>query len=283
MGNNEYRCEIKDEERVYKIGTFSKMNYVTIKTLRHYDNIGLLKPSYIDEENGYRYYTSKQLPILHEILALRDIGFSLDEIKQVQRGVCEKDILQKKKSEILKKIGEETMKLSKIESYLSNDKINVEYPVIIKSLPEVIVASMRTKINSYDEIFTIVPPMGVEMERLGCVCAEPEYCYTIYHDKEHKENNIDVEVCEAVTELKENSEMVKFKVVPKVNMAACVYHKGSYDKFPQAYSALTKFIVENGYEIIDTPRESYIDGVWNKDNVEDWLTEIQFPIKKIEK
>ena len=75
--NNEYKCEIK-EERLYKIGMFSKMNHVTLKTLRYYDTIGLLKPSYIDEVNGYRYYTSKQLPILHQILALREAGFSLE-------------------------------------------------------------------------------------------------------------------------------------------------------------------------------------------------------------
>lgn len=279
--NNEYKCEIKEEERLYKIGMFSKMNHVTLKTLRYYDTIGLLNPSYIDEDNGYRYYTSKQLPILHQILALREAGFSLEEIKQVQNGVSEKQLLEQKRSEILKRIAEETLKLSKVESYLSSSSTNVEYPVIIKELPEVIVASMRTIIPNYDSLFSIVPPMGAEMERLGCECRVPEYCFNIYHDGEYKEADIDVEVCEAVTEFKEDSDMIKFKRIPKVEMAACVLHKGAYSNFPMAYSAVIKFIEENGYEIIDNPRESYIDGVWNKDNVDDWLTEIQFPIRKI--
>ena len=279
--NNEYKCEIK-EERLYKIGMFSKMNHVTLKTLRYYDTIGLLKPSYIDDTNGYRYYTSKQLPILHQILALREAGFTLDEIKQVQKGVSEKKLLERKRSEIIKQIAEETLKLSKVESYLSSSSTNMEYPVIIKELPEAIVASMRTIIPNYDSLFSIVPPMGAEMERLGCECAQPEYCFNIYHDGEYKEVDIDVEICEAVTELKKDSDMVKFKRIPKVEMAACVLHKGDYKYFPKAYSAVIRFIEENGYEIIDSPRESYIDGVWNKDSVEEWLTEIQFPIRKID-
>ena len=281
--NNEYKCEIK-EERLYKIGMFSKMNHVTLKTLRYYDTIGLLKPSYIDDTNGYRYYTSKQLPILHQILALREAGFTLDEIKQVQKGVSEKKLLERKRSEIIKQIAEETLKLSKVESYLSSSSANtnVKYPVIIKELPEVIVASMRTIIPNYDSLFSIVPPMGAEMERLGCEYAVPEYCFNIYHDGEYKETDIDVEICEAVTELKKDSEMVKFKIIPRVEMAACVLHKGDYKYFPKAYSAVIRFIEENGYEIIDSPRESYIDGVWNKDSVEEWLTEIQVPIRKID-
>lgn len=131
----------------------------------------------------------------------------------------------------------------------------MEYPVIIKELPEVIVASMRTIMPSYDSLFSIVPPMGAEMERLGCECAVPEYCFNIYHDGEYKETDVE--------------------------MAACVLHKGDYSEFPKAYSTVIRFIEENGYEIIDNPRESYIDTVWNKDSVEEWLTEIQFPIRKI--
>ena len=258
------------------------MNKVTIKTLRHYDEIGLLKPAHIDEFTGYRYYTSEQLPILHEILALRQMGFSLNEIAKVQEGVSVESILIKKKTELLKKISEETMKLSQVEHYLYNRNERSNYNVILKELPEVIVASMRTIIPDYNSLFGIVPPMGNEMERLGCVCAIPEYCFNIYHDGEYKEKDVDVEVCEAVTEMKESSDMIKFKKIKKVETAACVLHKGSYSDFPKAYAALLKWIDENGFELIDHPRESYIDGIWNKDSIDDWLTEIQFPVRSME-
>lgn len=71
---------------MYRIGLFSKINKVTIKTLRYYDEAGLLKPAFVDQENGYRYYTSEQLPKLHRIIALRQIGFSIDEISAIIGG-----------------------------------------------------------------------------------------------------------------------------------------------------------------------------------------------------
>jgi DNA-binding transcriptional MerR regulator/effector-binding domain-containing protein len=276
-----HQCETKVETSLYKIGLFSQMNRVTIKALRYYDDIDLLKPSYIDKFTGYRYYTSDQLPILHQILALRQMGFTLDEIKKVQNGMSEKDLLLKKKTELMKKIAEETMKLSQVESYLLQSDEDRDYHIVLKELPEVIVASMRTVIQNYDALFSIVPPMGVEMERLGCTCAVPEYCFNIYHDGEYKEENVDVEICEAVTEKKEDSDMVKFKTIEKVELAACVLHKGSYDGFPKAYAAILRWVEENGFELIDNPRESYIDGAWNKDSEEEWLTEVQIPVRKI--
>lgn len=279
----EYTCEMKEPEKMYRIGMFSKMNQVTIKTLRYYDDIGLLKASYVDESNGYRYYTSEQLPKLHEILALREMGFTIDEINEIQNGTSKKQLLARKRSEIMTKIAEETMRLSKVESYLArDDKMNLNslsYPVVVKELPEVIVASMRRIMPSYESLFSMMPEMGAEMERLGCVCAEPEYCFNIYHDGEYKERDIDVEICESVVEARKDSELVQFKTIKKVPKAACVLHKGPYNEFPKAYQAVLEYIEENGYEIAGYPRESYIDGVWNKDSEQEWLTEIQVPLK----
>ncbi|MGV8906048.1 MAG: MerR family transcriptional regulator [Acetobacterium sp.] len=279
--NENYQCERQEETTYYKIGLFSKMNWVTIKALRHYDEIGLLKPATIEEFTGYRYYTSEQLPILHQILALREMGFTLEEIKQVQGGVPEKELLQQKKVEIIRKIAQDTLRLSQVESYLAkSDTGSKGYHVILKELPQVIVASMRTVIPSYDSLFHILPPMGAEMERLGCVCVVPEYCFNIYHDGEYRETDVDVEICEAVTEKKIDSDMLNFKVINRVENAACVLHKGPYEGFPKAYNAVLSWVENNGYQIIDNPRESYIDGIWNKDSAEDWLTEIQFPVRK---
>lgn len=83
---------------------------------------------------------------------------------------------------------------------------------IIKSLPAIIVTRHRSVVNSYQDLFNLCPNViGPEMERLGCVCSEPGYCYTIDHNKEHKETNIEIEYCEAVTEKEEDSELIQFK------------------------------------------------------------------------
>lgn len=269
----------KIEEKLYRIGMFSKMNQVTIKALRYYDEVGLLRPRFIDPDNGYRYYSSSQVEPLHRLLALRRIGYSIEEIKRVQDGESEQRILQKKKQQLLKEISDRMGMLSQIEGYLQQDEEN--YHMVVKRLPEVIVASTRKIIPNFDALFSSIPAMGAEMERAGCVCAEPEYCFNIYHDNEYKEENIDIEVCEAVTELKEDVGDLKFRCIPEVPAALCIMHKGSYEFLPKAYAAAVKFAENNGYEIIDSARENCIDGVWNKESEDDWLTEIQIPVRKI--
>ena len=78
----EHKCfEKKCKETLYKIGMFAQMNHITIKALRFYEEQGLLTPAFVDNENGYRYYTMSQMAILHQITALKQAGFTLDDIK----------------------------------------------------------------------------------------------------------------------------------------------------------------------------------------------------------
>ncbi len=274
-------CKGKPEApRLYKIGMFAAMNHVTIKTLRHYDEQGILKPEYVDENNGYRYYLASQIADLHQILSLRNMGFSLEDIKAIQSGKSEKELLLTKKQEILKEIAVLTAKLAQVESYLAEEQLDLSATVLVKSLPEVIVATMKMRIESYDCLFDLMPKMGAEMEQLGCVCAEPDYCFTHYLEAGYKEEDILVQICEAVTEKKENTDCLRFEILPQVQEAACIFHKGSYNTLSRSYAILLRFIEENGYEICGNIRESYIDGVWNKESEDEWLTEIQIPVCK---
>lgn len=210
----EHVCEIKEPYKLYRIGMFASMNHVTVKALRYYDEQGLLKPVCVDMATGYRYYTAGQLPVIHQILALRNMGFSLDEIREIQNGGSEAELLKAKKRQLLAEIAEKTAKLAQVECYLSSENINAK-------------------------------------------------------------------ICESVTELKPDSETIRFKVIPEVETAACVLHKGPYEGFPEAYAAVIRFVEDNGYEICGSPRESYIDGVWNKEDEAEWLSEVQFPVRKI--
>lgn len=279
--NKEFFCHQNVSAKLYRIGVFSQMNRITVKTLRHYDEIDLLKPAYVDEDSGYRYYTSDQLLPLHKILALRDMGFSLEEIRQVCHGASEEQLLQRRKQELLKIIAETSEKLARVEGYLTGGHLEDDYRVVLKSLPAVTIASMRVHLDSYADLFYKMPDMGLEMEKAGCACSEPEYCFTMYYDDAYREQDVDAEICEAVTERKEDRGDLKFRDLPSVALAACVMHKGPYRTLPRAYHAIVSFIEDSGYEIIGHQRESYIDGIWNKDSEEEWLTEIQFPVRKI--
>lgn len=157
---------------MYQIGLFSRINHITTKTLRHYDEIGLLKPDHVDYITGYRYYTSEQLPKLHQILALKQLGLSLNEIKIVmEKPESVKIFLKLKEKEISEELQREKRRLKEVRNWIRfiHGEKNMDYTPIIKELPQVIVASMRTKLPSYDTYFDIMPKMGAEMGRQGAV------------------------------------------------------------------------------------------------------------------
>ena len=268
----------KTTPQLYKIGMFAQMNHITIKTLRFYEEQGLLLPAYVDGENGYRYYTMNQMADIQRITALKQAGFTLDDIKLINQGADTAYLLSTKKAALLKKIAELTSQIAVIDGYLSGPAGTLDAPVLIRTIPAVTVASMKKRIDSYDELFSLMPEMGAEMERLGCRCALPEYCFTHYLEPGFRDEHILIETCEAVTEKKEDSALVKFRELPEIT-AACIFHKGSYNSFPETYAAILRFIEENGYEICGNIRENYIDGIWNKDREEDWLSEIQIPVR----
>ncbi len=267
---------------MYKIGLFSKISQTTIKTLRFYDEAGLLKPESIDPMNGYRYYTTGQLFILHRIRSLRQIGFSIDEIREILTGQNEDQMIAQRRQELQRRLEQASEQLSLINQYIIERKEGaiMKYQAVIKDLPECIVFSKRVILPRYDALFEIMPALGEEITQAnpGIACTVPEYCFNIYHDREHRHENIDTEICQAVTAFGKSENGIVFKKIPSTK-AICTLHKGSYNDLGAAYSFIFRWIAENNYEITEPPRESYIDGIWNKENEADWLTEIQIPIR----
>ena len=272
-------CEEKTSDTLYKIGMFAAMNHITVKTLRFYEEQGLLMPALIHPETGYRYYTLSQIAVLHQITALKLAGFTLEEITHINSGADEKVVLLKKKSELLAKISDLTRQIAVVDGYLSKRKTGLSAPVLIKNIPETTVAFMQIRLESYDRLFDRMPEIGALMEKAGCECALPEYCFTNYLEPGYKDGDIPVEICESVVEAKKETGELRFKTLPEIR-AACVFHKGSYRTFSESYEAVLRYIEENGYEIAGEIRESYIDGIWNKDDESQWLSEIQVPVKR---
>ena len=264
----------------FKIGEFSKLCQVTVKTLRHYEEI----PVEVDEWTGYRYYDISQLRCMSRIVYLKQLGFSLEEISELfadGKEFPDAELLKVKiercKNEIEHLIWRQT-ELAKLENLLHKQE-NVMEKVFKKSLPSRIFATHRRKIDSYQELFNLCPNIiGPEMYRLGCECPAPEYCFTVEYNEEYGVD-IDIEFFEAVAERKEDSELIKFKELPEVPVALCVNHYGAYEHMPETFAELFAYAEANGYEVIDRPRFCHIDGIWNKETVDEWMTEIQLPIK----
>ena len=268
-----------------KIGEFSKLNFVTVKTLRHYEQIGLLSPNQVDEWTVYRYYDVSQMQQMSRILYFKKLGFSLEEIREIfdeHGGEPPLEMIRTKTEECRSEMAELRQRIIRLGELGNKLKTRQKMEkVIIKPLPAIVVASHRRVISTYDELFDLCPNIiGPEMARLGCECPKPGYCYTIDHNKEYREHNIDIEYCEQVLEKKQDSALIQFKEIAAVPTAACANHYGSYSALPEAFAKLYAYIEQHGYKITRSPRFNYIDGIWNKESEEEWLTEIQLPITR---
>ncbi len=268
---------------MYRIGQFSQMTKVTIKALRFYEEEGLIKPSFIEPATGYRYFDSSLLPRVHKIVSLKQSGFSIPQIKLILEGKKIGELLSNQKVKLENELREKARELSSITYYLSliQEEKSLKYTVSLKSLPRVIVYSKRFIAQSYADYFQIVPKIGEAVEAanpdLKCV-DNPPYCFIIYHDGEFKDKNIDCELCEAVVDFGTPVDDIVFKIMDEVPRAACVLHKGPYEGLPLAYGAVFDWIEKNKFVCSGKPRESYIEGIWNKENPEEWITEVQVPL-----
>lgn len=261
-----------------KIGEFSKLSHLTVKALRFYEKEGLLIPRNVDEWTGYRTYDTGQLKDAAMIKSYRQLGFSIDEIHAVINGADQKAILASK-AEALKTQKEDIdVRLSIINHILEDEEM--KYQVTVKEIPAAIVYYTEVKVKNFPEMMTLIPELGAECMELnpGIKCANPPYEFCEYPDEEHKEENITIRHNEAVEKFGKESERIKFKEIPAVKVLS-IFHKGSYDEIGEAYAYIMKYAEENGYKVNGLARECYIDGIWNKESVEDWLTEIQLPIE----
>jgi DNA-binding transcriptional MerR regulator len=265
---------------LYRIGEFSKMSKTTIKTLRYYDEIGLLKPEETDKFTSYRLYTTGQLFKLHKIQSYRQIGLSIEEVKMLLAGKNTEQILNNRKEEIISEINNAKDRLSRIEFILQKqEEIFMSYSAIIKEVPEYLVYSVEFTAPDYDSFLETIPAIGARLEEKypDLKCSVPEYCIIRYLDGEYKDKDIRVELCEAVEQQKSDFDDVVFKHLDAVKVVS-VMLKGPYSRLGEAYAFAMKWVEENGYVVSEAPRESYIDGIWNKESEEEWLTEIQIPV-----
>lgn len=267
---------------MYRIGIFSKLAKVTVKALRYYDEVGLLKPDFVDDETGYRMYSTAQLLPLQRIAALRQAGLSIEEVSAILSGQDGTDLFQKRHTELRRELSEAQGRLNRLESILNQEDIFMKYQATIRDIPGYTVFYKEGMVPTYADLGTFIPQAEAE-----CTSAnpnlkriEPAYCFVSYVDKQYKERDVGLVYTQAVEKAGKETDTIKFKTIPAVQ-AVCVYHKGSPSALGDAYAFAMNWLEQNGYQVVDEARECYIDGMWNKDDPADWLTELQFPVKHI--
>lgn len=269
-----------------KIGDFSKLSRISIRMLRHYDEIGVLVPKSIDSYNSYRYYSEDQLQMASRIIALKEMGFSLSTISKILKEYEDKNALAEflsiKKAEIEAQAEETKHRLRLLETTISRlrkDDAVMSYNVVLKTLPERYVASVRKVIPAYDQEGILWNMMMRETEGMNLQPAEQCYSLAIFHDEGYKESDVDVEIQIALKDKHPNTENVEFKTVQAIEIASAVY-KGSYDQITEVNQVVANWVNDNKYEFNGAMFCIYHIGPAQTLDSDEWVTEVCYPVKK---
>lgn len=267
----------REEHNMLKIGEFSKLSHLTVKALRFYEKEGLLVPAYTDQWTGYRFYETSQLEGAAKIKAYRQLDLSIEEIKAILSGQDARVIFADKVTALKSQREDINVRLSIINHILEDEEM--KYQVTVKEIPSAIIYYSEVKLPKYSDLMKYVPEIGAECMKLnpGLKCAEPPYEFCEYLDEEHKETDVLIRHNEAVVDFGVENDNIKFKKIPAAKVLS-ILHKGAYEQIGEAYAFIMKYAEENGYKVAGLARECYIDGIWNKESVDEWLTEIQLPI-----
>jgi predicted transcriptional regulator YdeE/DNA-binding transcriptional MerR regulator len=276
---------------MFKIGDFSKLSRVPVKTLRYYDEIGLLKPVAVDRYTRYRYYSIDQLPTLYRILGMKELGFSLEQIGQLLTGELTpqqiKKMLEVRQSQIERQIEQELLTVQRIQVRLKEIELEgklADYEIILKQVEPAWVASRRGVITSYDESGPIFDSLFDEVyayvHRQGV--RNPGCGIAVYHDAQDSEDDrIQVEALAQLPGQIRRSQRVRVYELPELETAASVVHHGPFTTIGNAYQAVLTWIQSNGYRIAGPTRELYLSYQRGGDQNR-YVTEIQFPVNRIE-
>lgn len=266
---------------MYQIGEFSKICQVSVKTLRHYDRIGLLKPAEVDRFTGYRYYDRTQLEKMLLIQKLKRYGFSLEEIQSLvlsessavfcQRLSRQKEVLEWRQMEIGLVIHELTLHLENLKKTGDIMNMNNHHAIEVVQTKERAVLSCRhhMAVDDFGRYY------GTIYERVAREEIAPDGVVgAMYHDEEFNRDSSDIELFIGVRNAAQAD-----KTIP-AGLCATTIHKGSYSTLPETYAALVAWIEEKGYAWNGAPYEIYTKTAQNGLKPQDWETEIYFPIKE---
>jgi DNA-binding transcriptional MerR regulator len=273
---------------MFRIGEFSRLARVSIKTLRHYDDEGLLRPTHVSK-NGYRYYSAAQLDTLQRILVLRDLGFSITEIRTLLVANFDAEVLAAKldirRSELAGQIAQDQNRLRRLDAFrhfLLNPAAH--RPVVtVRSVPAIEVHAVRRRLARLKDVHEIFESAEASVAQYASRAdASP---FLVFHDQDYRYSNVDVEVCIPIKPCGPGS----VRTIEEIPSAGCLTFSGSYDRAPALYGSMLQWLKYSGLRIGGPLREVYHRfganqaGYQLADRVlattsEDYITELQVPV-----
>jgi len=277
------------EHALLKIGEFARVGQVSIATLRYYDQYGLLKPNALDPDTGYRYYSLDQLARLNRILVLKELDFPLEQIAQLLEENLSLEQLQGmfklKQAQTQHMIDTEQARLTRLAARLrqieQEGKMPV-YEVLLKQVDPLLVASIRDSIPVISEREHLYKTLSAYLDQQGVQCSQPDVLLLHSRHELHDEGmSIDVEVAIPLPTSLPGNDRISIRTLPG-GLMACTVHTGDDLFLGQAYVALYRWMKDNGYRLIGSPRLVHLQHAEHMDPSH-YVTEMQFPVEKQER
>jgi DNA-binding transcriptional MerR regulator/effector-binding domain-containing protein len=285
---------------MFKIGDFSRFTRVSVKMLRHYDHLGLLKPARIDPATNYRYYSADQLPRLNRLLALRDLGLSLEQIGPLlEAGAAGgpssveqiRGMLRLKQAELAQQVQEQQRRLDAIQARLrqiEREGQAATADVVVRRIAPQLMARLRLVVPDTDETHLLFEEAERHAARYNARASAPPVA--VFYDGEYREEDVDMEVAIPLKHAIPSTDRIQVGELPGGESMACLVHTGTYDTIGAASEALLAWIEAHGYQIAGPTREVYLrfnaDGLdvalpeaYLAPREEEFVTEIQLPVE----
>ncbi|MFE3219888.1 MerR family transcriptional regulator [Streptomyces antimycoticus] len=274
---------------MFTIGDFARHGRVSVRMLRHYDATGLLRPAHVDPATGYRYYSAAQLSRLNRVIALKELGFTLQQVRDIvdeKVGTEElRGMLRLRRAELEATVAAVAARLVQVEARLRSIESEGHMPtndVVIKEIPAVRVAELTATANGFGprDIGPAITPLYDELFRrldaAGITPTGPGVAY--YEEAPEGGGAITVHAGVQVTAPLRNGEDLRILDLPSVDRAATIVHRGPMDAVVPTAQALAHWIDGNGYRSSGYPREVNLECPENR---EEWVTELQTPVVEV--
>lgn len=274
---------------MFTIGEFATIARVSVRMLRHYDALGLFVPARVEEHNGYRYYGADQLRTLNRLLALKDLGFTLEQVgrfldEDVAAGEL-RGMLRLRRSELAARIEADRDRLSRVEARLriieSEDTMSTT-GVDVKPVGPVRIAAVTGRAPSTESsdigpvVQELYTELGRHIGRGAVVPAGPAVATYSPAEDGGMRCRAGITVAGGAVPDGGTPDGVELVDLPALAAAATLVHHGTMATIGGAYQRLAVWIEENGYRTDGTAREVYLVSV--PEPQEDWVTEIQMPV-----
>ncbi|MFG1625053.1 MerR family transcriptional regulator [Kribbella sp. NPDC049227] len=270
---------------MFTIGDFAAFGQVSPRMLRHYDAIGLLRPAVVDAVSGYRYYSADQFSRLNRIIALKDLGFSLQQVQEIVDAKLSAEelrgMLRLRQAQLEAELARGTSQLVRVEARLRLIEKEGHMPtddVVLKRIAPTRVAELSAICASYDgeDIGPVLQPLFVQLfERLCAAGVTPSGSAVAYYEDAEEER---IRAHAAVPVETGTSTDVEFLELPELPQAATIVHKGDMMEADRSMQTLARWIEDNGYRSLGYAREVTLE--FDPGNPANWVHEFQIPVTK---